>query len=156
MTALFRILLMFVGYVWACVAASLVLALGTLAPQWDYFFNAIGVQSPEMQSAAMWTVVGLGALFIFVIGFLPTLLVIIITEGLALRSVVVYGAIGGALALTMAFGWDFAAHSAAADVGIAREREVFAAAGIAGGLVYWLFAGRNAGLWKSQRPQGSR
>jgi len=157
MTALFRILLMFVGYVWACVAASLVLALGTLAPQWDYFFNAIGLQSPEMQSAAMWTVVGLGALLIFVIGFLPTLLVIVITEGLALRSVVVYGAIGGALALTMAFGWDFAAHGAAANVDIAREREVFAAAGIACGLVYWLFAGRNAGLWtSSQRGPGSR
>jgi len=25
---------------------------------------------------------------------------------------------------------------------------VFAAAGIAGGLVYWLFAGRRAGAWK--------
>lgn len=157
MTALFRILLMFAGYVWACIAAALVLALGTLSPAWDYFFNAIGVQSPQAQSAAMWMVVGFGALIIFVVGFLPTLLIIVIAEGLALRSVVVYGAIGGALALTMAFGWDFAAHSAAANIDIAREREVFAAAGIAGGLVYWLFAGRNAGLWRSsQRRQGSR
>jgi hypothetical protein len=157
MTALFRVLLMFVGYVWACIAAALVLALGTLAPDWDYFFNAIGVQSPEMQSAAMWMVVGFGALIIFVVGFLPTLLIIVITEGLALRSIVVYGVIGGALALALAFGLDFAGHSALAGVDIAREREVFAAAGIAGGLVYWLFAGRNAGLWKSsQRRQGSR
>jgi len=39
MTALFRITMMFVGYVWACIAASLVLALGTLAPEWDYFFQ---------------------------------------------------------------------------------------------------------------------
>jgi hypothetical protein len=30
----------------------------------------------------------------------------------------------------------------------AREREVLAASGIAGGLVYWLFAGRKAGVWK--------
>ena len=29
-----------------------------------------------------------------------------------------------------------------------RNREVFAAAGIAGGLVYWLIAGRRAGAWK--------
>jgi hypothetical protein len=28
-----------------------------------------------------------------------------------------------------------------------REREVLAAAGIAGGFVYWLFAGRKAGSW---------
>jgi len=148
MTALFRVLLMVVGYFWACIAASLVLALGTLTPQWDYFFNSLGLQSPEAQSAAMWTVVGLGALIIFVVGFLPTLLVIVITEGFALRSIVVYGVIGGALALALAFGLDFAGYVAPANVDIAREREVFAAAGIAGGLVYWLFAGRNAGVWK--------
>ena len=148
MTALFRITMMFVGYVWACIAASLVLALGTLAPEWDYFFGSLGVQSSQAQSTAMWVIVGLGALIIFVVGFLPTLLAIVITEGFALRSVVVYGVIGGALALAMAFGLDFAGYSAPAGVDIAREREVFAAAGIAGGMVYWLFAGRNAGAWK--------
>ena len=148
MTALFRIMMMFVGYIWACIAASLVLALGTLAPQWDYFFSALGVQSSQAQSTAMWSVVGLGALIIFVVGFLPTLLVIVIAEGFALRSVVVYGVIGGALALAMAYGLDFAGYIAPAGVDIAREREVFAAAGIAGGLVYWLFAGRKAGIWK--------
>jgi hypothetical protein len=148
MTVLFRIMMMFVGYVWACIAASLVLALGTLAPQWNDFFNSFGMQSPEVQSAAMWTVVGLGAFIIFFVGFLPVLLVIVITEGFGLRSVVVYGVIGGALALAMAYGLDFARHIAPADIDIAREREVFAAAGIAGGLVYWLFAGRRAGIWK--------
>jgi len=150
MTAIFRIMMMFVGYVWACIAASLVLALGTLSPEWDYFFSAVGVQSPQAQSAAMWMVVGLGALMIFVVGFLPTLLVIVIAEGFALRSIVVYGVIGGALALALAFGLDFAGYSAAG-VDIAREREVFAAAGIAGGLVYWLFAGRRAGIWTSRK-----
>ena len=148
MTAIFRIMMMFVGYIWACIAAALVLALGTLTPQWDYFFNAFGVQSPQAQSAAMWVVVAIGAFIIFVVGFLPTLLVIVITEGLALRSSIVYGVIGAALALAMGFGLDFAGYSAAAGVDIAREREVFAAAGIAGGLVYWLFAGRKAGVWK--------
>jgi len=148
MTALFRIVMMFVGYVWACIAASLVLALGTLTPQWNDLFASFGMQSPQAQSAAMWTVVGLGAFIIFVVGFLPVLLAIVITEGFALRSIVVYGVIGGALALAMAYGLDFAGYHATADIDIARQREVFAAAGIAGGLVYWLFAGRNAGAWK--------
>jgi hypothetical protein len=148
MTALFRVVMMFVGYVWACIAASLVLALGTLTPQWDDLFASLGVQSPHAQSAAMWTVVGFAAFIIFVVGFLPTLLVIVITEGFALRSVVVYGVIGGALALAMAYGLDFAGYVAPAGTDIARERDVFAAAGIAGGLVYWLFAGRKAGVWK--------
>jgi hypothetical protein len=148
MTAVFRIVMMFVGYVWACIAASLVLALGTLTPQWNGFFAALGLQSPQAQSAAMWTVVGLGALAIFAIGLLPTLLIVVITEGFALRSVVIYGVIGGALALTMAYGLNFGDIIAAADSGASREREVFAASGIAGGLVYWLFAGRRAGSWR--------
>jgi hypothetical protein len=148
MTVLFRITMMFVGYVWACIAASLVLALGTLSPQWNSFFAAFGLQSPHAQSAAMWTVVGLGAFVMFFIGFLPMLLIIVITEGFGLRSIVIYGVIGGALALVTAYGLDFGGYIAAPGSALAREREVFAAAGIAGGLVYWLFAGRRAGVWK--------
>jgi hypothetical protein len=151
MTALFRIMMMFVGYVWACIAAALVLALGTLTPQWNSFFAAWGLQSPHAQSAAMWTVVGLGALFIFAVGLLPTLLVIVITEGFALRSIVVYGVIGAALGLAMAYGLNFSDYLATPGSDAAREREVFAASGIAGGLVYWLFAGRKAGLWNDRR-----
>lgn len=148
MTALFRVTMMFVGYVWACVAAALVLALGALGPQWNGFFASFGFQSAHAQSAAMWTVVGLGAFVIFCVGFLPTLLVIVITEGFGLRSIIVYGVIGAALALVMAYGLDFGGFIAAPGSDLAREREVFAAAGIAGGLVYWLFAGRRAGIWQ--------
>jgi hypothetical protein len=148
MTVLFRITMMFIGYVWACIAAALVLALGTLTPQWNSFFAAFGLDSPHAQSAAMWMVVGLGALIIFFVGLLPTLLVIVITEGFGLRSIVIYGVIGAALALVMAYGLDFGGYIAAPGSDLAREREVFAAAGIAGGLVYWLFAGRKAGVWK--------
>lgn len=147
MIALFRIMMMFVGYVWACIVASLVLALGTLAPQWDAFFAAFGANSPHAQSSAMWIVVALGAAIIFVIGFLPSLLAIALAEGFALRSSVVYGVIGGALTLAAAYGLDFFRDIAPLGSDLAREREVFAAAGIAGGLVYWLFAGRNAGRW---------
>jgi hypothetical protein len=148
MTALFRIVMMFVGYVWACIAASLVLTLGTLTLEWNSFFDALGLQSAHAQSAAIWTVVGLGAGVIFVVGFLPSLLAIALAEGLALRSIVVYGVIGGALTLAAAYGLDFFRDVAPLGSDLAREREVFAAAGIAGGLVYWLFAGRRAGQWK--------
>ena len=147
MVALFRLIMMAVGYVWACIAASLVLTLGTLAPRWNDLFDAVGAPSPDAQSAAIWTVVGLGAAIIAVVGLLPTLLIIALTEGLALRSVVVYGVIGGALALVMAYGLNFSGFVAPPGSDLAREREVFAAAGIAGGLVYWLFAGRKAGSW---------
>jgi len=144
MIALYRIMMMIVGYILACVAASLVLTIGTLTPEWDDLRELS--TSPALQSVAMWSVVAVGAAAIFAIAMLPTLLIIALAEGFALRSIVVYGVIGGALALVTAFGLDFGGYIAAPDV--AREREVFAAAGIAGGLVYWLFAGRKAGSWK--------
>jgi hypothetical protein len=147
MIILFRILMMMVGYVWACLAASLVLTLGTLTPEWGDLSAALGTASPDVQSAALWTVVAVGAVVIGVVAFLPSALAIALTEGFGLRSVVVYGIIGGALALVTAYGLDFGGYAVHPDGDLARDREVFAASGIAGGLVYWLFAGRRAGLW---------
>lgn len=146
MVAVFRIVMMIVGYIWACVAAALVLTLGTLAPRWNDL-APLAAQSPDMPAAALWTIVAVSAVIIFAMAMLPTLVVIALTEGFALRSIVLYGAIGGALALALAYGLDFAGYVAVPGSGLAREREVFAAAGIAGGLVYWLFAGRRAGIW---------
>jgi hypothetical protein len=151
MTALFRITMMIVGYIWACVAASLVLTLGTLAPDWsdlDALGRSLGNQSPDVPTIALWSVIGVGAAIIFAVGFFPTLLAIVLTEGFKIRSMVVYGVIGGALALAAAYGLDFGGYVTAPNVDMVHEREVFAAAGIAGGLVYWLFAGRRAGIWK--------
>jgi hypothetical protein len=148
MFALWRIMMMGVGYVLACIAAALVLTIGTLTPQWNEVMTSFGLQSPHAQSTALWIVVALGALVIFAVGFLPTLLVIALTEGLALRSIVVYGVVGCALTLAGAYGLDFAGYITAPGDDLAHQREVFAAAGIAGGLVYWLFAGRQAGRWK--------
>ena len=38
-------MMMFAGYMLACIAASLVLALGTLGPDWNELFAAFGVNS---------------------------------------------------------------------------------------------------------------
>jgi hypothetical protein len=148
MVVLYRIMMMFVGYILACAAASLVLTIGTLTPEWNDLATSFGLQSPAAQSAALWSLVALGAAIIFAVGLLPVLLVIALAEGFAVRSIVLYGALGGALALTAGYGLDFAGYVTAPGSDLAHEREVFAAAGIAGGLVYWLFAGRNAGAWK--------
>jgi hypothetical protein len=148
MSLLARIVMAFVGYLVACIAASLVLTLGSLAPDWNEIMAPLGPQSAAMQSAALWSITGIAAVIIFAVGFLPAFLVIALAEGLALRSVVIYGIIGGLLALAMAYGLDFAGYVTSPGGDPAHTREVFAAAGIAGGLVYWLIAGRRAGAWK--------
>lgn len=150
MSALFRLTMMLVGYIWACVAASFILTLATLAPDWndlDAFSHSLG-QSGDWLSVALWATVGIGAAVIFAIGFLPTLIAVVLTEAFNLRSIITYGLIGGALALAAAYSLESGGYVAASDVNAVHGREVFAAAGIAGGLVYWLFAGRRAGGWK--------
>ena len=147
MTVLGRIVMALLGYALACVAASLVLTIGSFAPDWNEL-TRLGMDSAAAQSAALWWISGMAAIIIFSVGFLPACLVIALAEGLALRSAVIYGVIGAALALAMAYGLDFAGYPAAPDGDLARNREVFAASGIAGGLVYWLIAGRRAGAWK--------
>ena len=148
MSALGRIMMMFLGYVMGCIAAALVLTLGSLAPDWNDFTAPFGPQPPGVESAALWSVTAIAAIVIFVVGFLPVLLVIALAEGLALRSAVIYGVIGAALALAMAYGLDFAGYITGPGGDPRHSTEVFAASGIAGGLVYWLFAGRKAGIWK--------
>jgi hypothetical protein len=89
-----------------------------------------------------------GAPIIGVVAFLPAMLIIALAEGFAWRSVVIYAALGGALALALSYGIDLTGDIGQPETYFAREREVLAASGIAGGLVYWLFAGRKAGVWK--------
>ena len=142
MAIISRVFVVMIAYVLACIAASIVLTVGTLTPNWDQMV-------PEgMPTAAIWVVVGLGSAIIGATALLPALLLIALTEGFAWRSIVLYGVLGGVLALVLTYGIDFAGYVRGPDSMLAHEREVLAASGIAGGLVYWLFAGRKAGLWK--------
>ena len=149
MSVIARIMMAFIGYMLACIAAALVLTLGSLAPNWNEVMTPLGPHLEAAQSIALWSVTGLAAIIIFSVGFLPAALVIALAEGLALRSAVVYGVVGAALSLAMAYGLDFAGYIASSEGDPGRNREVFAAAGIAGGLVYWLVAGRRAGAWQN-------
>jgi hypothetical protein len=148
MSVIARIVMAFLGYGFACIVAAIVLTLGSLAPNWNEVTAPLGPHAGAVESIALWSVTGLAAIVIFSVGFLPAMLVVALAEGLALRSAVVYGIIGAALSLAMAYGLDFAGYIATPEGDLTRNREVFAAAGIAGGLVYWLIAGRRAGMWK--------
>jgi hypothetical protein len=145
-----RIFAVILGYGLACVAASLVFTIGTLTPQWQDW-SSLG-----LPPAALWAVIAIGGAVIAGIAFLPTLLIIALAEAFAWRSILIYGASGAVLALALGYGIDFAGYVGEAGSLFAREREVLAAAGISGGFVYWLIAGRNAGVWQSSRPSSAK
>jgi hypothetical protein len=143
MSVVARLLMMFFAYVLACVAASTVFTLGSLTPHWD------DLMSFGLPPAAIWAIVAVGTPIIGVVAALPTALVVALAEGFAWRSAILYAALGGALALALSYGWDMPGGiSPPAEISVAHERQLLAAAGIAGGLVYWLFAGRSAASWK--------
>ena len=141
MSVVARILVMFLAYVLACVAASAVFTVGSLTPHWD------DLMSSGLPPAAIWAIVAVGTPIIGAVAALPTALVVAIAEGFAWRSVILYAALGGALALALSYGLDMPV-IAQPDTSNANERQLLAASGITGGLVYWQFAGRSAGSWK--------
>ena len=148
MAIIVRLLMVILAYILGCIAASIVLTLGTLGPQWHQ------IAPQGMPTVALWSVIGVGSAVIGVIAMLPSFLVIALAEGFAWRSVVLYGALGGVLALALAYGIDFARYLGGPDRVAMHQQEVLAASGIAGGLVYWLFAGRKAGMWKIAMDRG--
>ena len=140
MAVIGRLLMMIFAYALACVAASFVFTVGALTPHWD------DVSLAGLPPEAIWAIVAIGAPIIGFVAFLPALLIVAVAEGFGWRSVILYAAMGGALALALSYGIDLTGDVGEPD--FAREREVLAASGIAGGLVYWLIAGRKAGSWK--------
>jgi hypothetical protein len=142
MAVVARIFLVIVGYILSCIAASAILTIGTLTPEWD------DLTAAGFNSAAAWAVILVGAAAIAAIAMVPSLLVIALAEGFGWRSILVYGVLGGMLALALSYGFDFAGYVGDPDSFLAREREVLAASGIVGGFVYWLIAGRRAGSWQ--------
>src|SRR3974377_806914 len=85
MSVLARIMMAFLGYVLACIAAALVLTLGSLAPNWNEVMAPLGPQAGDAESIALWSVTGLAAIIIFSVGFLPSLLGIALAAGLGPR-----------------------------------------------------------------------
>ena len=142
MAVIGRLLMMIFAYALACVAASFVFTVGALTPHWD------DVSLAGLPPEAIWAIVAIGAPIIGFVAFLPALLIVAVAEGFGGRSVILYAAMGGALALALSYGIDLTGDVGEPATYFAREREVLAASGIAGGLVYWLIAGRKAGSWK--------
>ena len=142
MSVVGRIFVVIFAYFAACIAAAVILTIGTLTPELD------DLAAAGFHSGAMWVVIFISAAVIAAIAMLPAMLVIALAEGFAWRSIVIYGLLGAVLALSLSYGLDFAGYVGDPDGLLAREREVLAASGIAGGFVYWLLAGRRAGAWK--------
>jgi hypothetical protein len=139
-----RMVVILVGFVFACVAAALVMTLGILAPDFS------DVLALSFETGSFSIVVGLTAFFVTAIALLPAFIVILVAEAFGFRSILFYGMAGAGLALAFYYTLDpegLWLPAGSRDFGV-RGREVLAASGILAGFVYWAFAGRNAGRWR--------
>ena len=130
------------GFLAACIVASIVVL-------WALFFPEISDVSMDVDQGAINLILGFG--FVLVSGFalLPAAIIALITEAFSIRHVLAY-AVGGALAgLFCYLGFiPFDTVNMTFNGIVRRHLEVMVGAGILGGVVYWLIAGRNAGGWR--------
>lgn len=133
----------------AYMAAGIAFAIGMVAPD-------IGVM--DYDPIERWFVFGIGFITTSIavgIAILPTFLLVAVAEGLRLRSFLFYGVCGGLIGAMVYFGTDTSMimENSTDITPIRFSLQLAAAAGIIGGLVYWLIAGRNAGRWMDYAPR---
>ena len=95
------------------------------------------------------------ALVFLVAGIIPMLAIIILAETLSIQSIVFYALVGAMVALAAALGMSYidpASYQAPTRYGTITA----GAAGFMAGLVYWLVAGRNAGVTIRRRTYSYR
>jgi phosphotransferase system glucose/maltose/N-acetylglucosamine-specific IIC component len=143
-----RIIVIFFALIVAIVAAGIVLAIGIVAPDWA------GVDSDLFERVSFFIVSFFATSFVGAVAMLPALVVIIISEAARLRNFLFYGVGGALVGLASYYGSDISVRlENTTDVApVGNTLQLAAAAGIVGGVVYWLIAGRNAGRWREPRP----
>jgi hypothetical protein len=140
-----RMFVIFFALIIAYIVAGVAFAIGMVVPD-------IGVM--DYDPIERFAVFGIGFITTTIavsIAIFPTLLLVGLAEAVNLRSVLFYGVCGGLIGAMVYFGTDNTAlmENSTDITPIRFSLQLAAAAGIIGGLVYWLVAGRRAGYWKT-------
>jgi len=143
-----RIIVIFFSLLVAMMVAGIVLAIGVLVPDRSW------LDADPVERMMFFTESFFATSFIGASAFVPSLLLIIVAEIMALRSLLYYAAAGAVVGLTSFFGSNVEMRlENTTDVApVFHPLQLAAAAGIVGGLAYWLLAGRNARRWREHQP----
>ena len=133
----------------ATIAAGLVWSIGLLGPQWQ--------PSGDLgDRVVFWGATFLASGITASLIFLPTLIAVVLAEAFSIRSLLLYAAGGAAMTCLayqgVGFGRGYEELIDQPPPPVSRDAEIAAAAGAAFGLVYWMIAGRRAGVWRNRPP----
>jgi hypothetical protein len=145
MSFISRFFVILFSLVFAILAAGIALAIGVMAPE------LFSVSSDPIEKFMFFAAAFFATSFVGATAFVPAAILVAIAEIFDIRTIFYY-ALGGALIAAVAW--------YSADISVRLENttdispvtwglQLVIAAGIIGGFVYWLLAGRKAGLWKN-------
>ena len=143
MTLIGRLFVILFAFLAACFVAGMVVVCAILFPE----FSDLG--AGPVDPGALNIMLGFG--FIFVSGFalVPAMIVVLITEAFYIRGALAYAVGGGLAGLACYLGLvPFDTGQLRFEGIVQRHLEIMTGAGIVAGVVYWMIAGRNAGLWR--------
>ena len=146
-----RIIVIAVALIVASMVAGITLAVGIIAPDWPW------LDSDPVERVIFFVVSFFATSFIGATAFVPAVLLIVVAEVMRLRRLLYYAAAGAVVGLTSYYGSNVEMRlENTTDVSPAfHPLQLAAAAGIIGGLAYWLLAGRNAGRWREPAQPSS-
>jgi hypothetical protein len=138
-----RLFVILFGFLAACLVAGMIVVGAVLFPEFSDF------ETSPIDQEGLNIVLGFG--FIFVSGFalLPAMIVAAITEAFSIRGALTYAVGGGLVGLLCYLALvPFDPETLRFEGIVRRHLEIMTGAGIVGGVVYWMIAGRNAGAWR--------
>jgi hypothetical protein len=145
MSLLGRIIVIIFALVVASVAAGVALAIGIVAPDWA------AMDSDPIERVQFFVVSFFATSYVGAVAMTPAFLLIVLAEAMRIRNFIYYGVAGALVGLASYFGSDISMRlENTTDVTpVGHTLQLAAAAGIIGGVVYWLIAGRRAGAWRA-------
>ena len=146
MSLIGRLFVILFGFLAACFVAGMVVVGAIMFPE----FSDLG--AGPVDPGVLNIILGFG--FVFVSGFalVPAMVVVAITEAFYIRGALTYAVGGGLVGLACYLGLvPFDAEQFRFEGIVRRHLEIMTGAGIVAGVVYWMIAGRNAGVWRIPR-----
>jgi hypothetical protein len=141
-----RLIVIFFGFLAACLVAGMIVVVAVLFPE----FSNIG--EVPVDPGALNIIIGFGFIFISGFALVPAMVVVLITEAFYIRGALTYAIGGGVAGLACYLGLiPFDPATLQFDGIVRRHLEIMTGAGIVAGVVYWMIAGRNAGAWREPR-----
>ena len=140
-----RLFVVFFSLIFALLAAGIALAIGVMAPE------LLSASSDPIEKFAFFAFAFFSTSFAGAYAFVPALILIAIAETFDIRSIFYYAIGGGVIAALAWYGADISMQMEnTTDISpVGYGLQLVSAAGIIGGFVYWLLAGRKAGVWKN-------